>query len=435
MSLAPLEAPDRPGSYAQPPVPVDRIGRSSWPWPSPESPPPRTTQFRDHLVGTEYRDGLAVSSTRSLKPLGDRLMTKYGKFMGSTVSPDGRFLAASQRRQVRGSCRSSTCPPTGWSSTVGTASASTRSSPTTPSARPARLYSPDGSYLWMSQKDGLTRFPVNADGTLGTPTSVPLAKVGAASALPGKPAYSADGSTLYAPVNGQNTVEAIDPTTGAVEQTWNVGIAPREIAVVGSKLYVSNEGGRPAQAGESTINSYGTQVPADPQLGTSTTGTVSVIDTSAPAAAVTSVPVGLHPTALYVQGTTLFVANTNSDTVSVIDTTSDHVVQTIATQPWPASQVGYEPTGLAVTGDHLLVTLGRANAVAVYGLNGSAQAPVRLVGLLPTDYFPTDIAVAGGQVVVTNTRGIDARGPSSPSPRAPARCRRRATARTAPRRR
>ena len=61
------------------------------------------------------------------------------------------------------------------------------------------------------------------------------------------------------------------------------------------------------------------------------------------------------------------MANTNSDTVSVIDTAKDKVVQTIATQPWPSSNVGYEPTGIAMTNDgHLLVTLGRANAVAVY---------------------------------------------------------------------
>ena len=48
-------------------------------------------------------------------------------------------------------------------------------------------------------------------------------------------------------------------------------------------------------------------------------------------------------------------------------------MQTIATQPWPASSVGYEPTGIALTQDgHLLVTLGRANAVAVYRYAGTA---------------------------------------------------------------
>ena len=88
-------------------------------------------------------------------------------------------------------------------------------------------------------------------------------------------------------------------------------------------------------------------------------------------------------------------------------------MQTIATQPWPSSSVGYEPTGITLTEDgHLLVTLGRANAVAVYRYGGTPQEPVGFLGLLPTDYFPTDIATVGDQVVVTNTRGIDARGPA-----------------------
>src|SRR5690348_16025313 len=53
-----------------------------------------TTIFGQNKVGTEYADGLQVSSDQILKPLGDRLSTPYGKIMGSTVSPDGRFLAA-----------------------------------------------------------------------------------------------------------------------------------------------------------------------------------------------------------------------------------------------------------------------------------------------------------------------------------------------------
>ena len=233
------------------------------------------------------------------------------------------------------------------------------------------------------------------------------------SALVGQTTYSPDGSTLYAALNGQNTVVALDPNTGAVEHTWNVGIAPRELAFVGGKLYVSNEGGRQAQPGDTTMDSYGTQVPANGYLGTSTTGTVSVIDPANPSAAVGSIAVGLHPTAMYADGNALFVANTNSDTVSVIDTTTNQVVQTIETKPWPESSVGYEPDGIAMTQDgHLLVTLGRANAVAVYRYDGTPQDPVSYIGLLPTDYYPADVATVGDQIVVTNTRGIDARGPA-----------------------
>src|SRR6185436_9034248 len=98
-----------------------------------------------------------------------------------------------------------------------------------------------------------------------------------------------------------NTVVALDPSSGAVKQTWNVGIAPRQLAFVGSKLYVSNEGGRRARPGETTMDSYGTAVPADGYYGTSTTGSVSVIDTAKPSAPVGSIAVGLHPIAMYVQ--------------------------------------------------------------------------------------------------------------------------------------
>jgi YVTN family beta-propeller protein len=205
---------------------------------------------------------------------------------------------------------------------------------------------------------------------------------------------------------------ALDPGTGAVKQTWNVGIAPRELAFLGDKLYVSDEGGRQAQAGDTTMGSYGTQVPANTYLGTSTTGAVSVIDTANPSAPVGSIAVGLHPTAMYVKDNALFVANTNSDTVSMIDTTKDQVVQTIESKPWPSSTVGYAPTSIAMTNDgHLLVTLGRANAVAVYRYHGDPQQPVDYIGLLPTDYYPATVATVGDQIVVTNTRGIDARGP------------------------
>src|SRR5262249_43720654 len=105
-------------------------------------------------------------------------------------------------------------------------------------------YSPDGKFLWLPQANALTRFPVNSDGTLGTPTSMALPKVNGLSALPGKAVYSADGSTLYVAANGQNTVDAMDPSTGAIKRTWDVGIAPRDLALVGNKLYVGNEGGR-----------------------------------------------------------------------------------------------------------------------------------------------------------------------------------------------
>jgi YVTN family beta-propeller protein len=113
-----------------------------------------------------------------------------------------------------------------------------------------------------------------------------------------------------------------------------------------------------------------------------TTGTVSVIDTAHPSATPATINVGLHPTALYAKAGALFVTNTNSETVSVIDTSSDKAVQTISTQPWPESKVGYEPDAVTLTADgHLLVPLGGANAVAVYKYT-SPRDPVSYVGMI-----------------------------------------------------
>ncbi|WP_265446806.1 alkaline phosphatase family protein [Flexivirga meconopsidis] len=368
-----------------------------------------TSAFKDHQVGGTYADGIQVSSNQVIKPIGDRLLTEDGKFMGSTVSPNQRYLAASSTdKKVSLQIVDLSTYKVIWK--VGTAAGVDQKLSDLSVGQEGPTYSPDGKVLWLPQKDGLTRFPVNADGTLGAPTTVKLPKDGDKSALPAQSTYSADGKTLYVAVNGQNKVIALDPQTGTVNKTYQVGIAPRQIAEVDGKLYVSNEGGRPAKPGETTINSYGTQVPADPYLGTSTTGTVSVID--AGSGEVKSIDVGLHPTALRSDGKALFVANTGSDTVSVINTGSDKVVQTVNTQPYASSKVGYEPTSIAVQNGKLLVTLGRANAVAVFNYAGNPQEPVGLVGLLPTDYFPMTLATVGKQIVVTNTRGIDARGPA-----------------------
>src|SRR5262252_6919009 len=262
-----------------------------------------TVIFGDNQVGTQYKNGIQVSDDQIINPIGQRLVTQFGKFMGSTVSPDGRFLAAtSADKPVVLQIFDLSSYKLIW--TVGSASANNQILSDGTVGQEGPTYSPDGKFLWLPEQDAVTRFPVNSDGTLGTPTRFSLPRVGTHlsgnsrtptpnSALVGQMKFSPDGSTLYAALNGQNSVVALDPATGAVEHTWNVGIAPRELAFVGSKLYVSDEGGRQARPGDTTMDSYGTPVPANGYLGTSTTGQVSVIDTANPSAAVGQIAVGL----------------------------------------------------------------------------------------------------------------------------------------------
>ncbi len=371
-----------------------------------------TNGFGTDHVGQTTSRGLVVAGDQVLAPLGDRLVINNGKIMTATLSPDGSHLAA---LTADGGIALTIVDLRNWKvqQLVGNSAAADLRISNNSVGQQGPTYSPDGSTLWLPQIDGYQRFPVNADGSVGVPTFVAIPADGTKSGLPAQAVFSADGATVYAAVNGQNRVAAIDAVTGTIERSWAVGNAPRGIVRIGARLYVSNEGGRPATAGDTTLNSYDTQVPADPRTGATTTGTVSVIDLAHTEAAVRSITVGLHPTSLYARNGTLFVADTGSDDVSVIDTRKDAVVQTIATQPWPEASVGYEPDGITLTDDgHLLVTLGRADAVAVYHYT-TAQTPVSYVGLLPTDYFPTAVDVVGKQILVSNTRGIDALRPDS----------------------
>jgi len=371
-----------------------------------------TQQFGTQQVGQVTDKGQVVSADQYIKPYGDRTVINDGKIMSSTVSPDGTTVAASVTDGDAALVIIDLTTGT-VKQKIGTNAADTLKIKSASVGQEGPTYSPDGKQLWLGQSDGYTKFDVNADGTLANPVVVTIPADGSKHALVGAAVFSADGATVYSAVNGQNKVAAIDAATGTVKQTWAVGNAPRGLALVGGKLYVSNEGGRPAKAGDTTINSYGTDVVANPDTGAATTGTVSVINLADAAAAVGTINVGLHPTAVYAKNGTVFVTNTADNNVSVIDSAHDKVVQTIATQPWPEASVGYEPNAVTLTEDgHLLVTLGRANAVAVYKYAG-AHEPASYVGLLPTDYFPSEITTVGKKVVVSNTRGIDALRPTT----------------------
>ncbi|MGW7690280.1 alkaline phosphatase family protein [Streptomyces asiaticus] len=368
----------------------------------------QTQQFGTDQVGQVTKNGQVVSSNQYIAPYGDRLVINQGKIMSSSVSPDGTHMAASV---TDGGAALAIVDLKNWKTQqlVSNAASSDPRISSNNVGQEGPTYSPDGKQLWLGQPDGYTVFTVNADGGVSSPRTVTIPADGSKHALVGEAVFSADGKTVYSAVNGQNRVVSIDAATGTIKRSWAVGNAPRDMAVVGDKLYVSNEGGRPAKPGEPTINSYGTQVLADQKTAATTSGTVSVIDLANQDAAVSSIEVGLHPTAVYAKNGVVFVTNTADNNVSVIDTAKDKVVQTISTQPWAKARVGYEPNAVTLTDDgHLLVTLGRANAVAVYKFT-SAQEPVAYVGLLPTDYFPSEITTSGNQVYVSNTRGVDAR--------------------------
>jgi len=277
-------------------------------------------------------------------------------------------------------------------------------------------YSPDGKMLYATGSTGSTgtvvAMSVAPDGTPTVQNSIPLPAAGVGGNINPLDVANGPGGSLLVALNRDNSLGVVDPKTGSLTARIRVGNAPTAVTVVGNTAYVTNQGGRAAQPGDTTIDSSGTPIVVDGALGDSSTGTVSVVDLTTNTVTET-IPVGLQPERMTVSGQYLFVANANSDTVSVVDTTTDAVVQTIDVRPYPNAPLGAAPNAVKVlNGNQLVVSLGRDNALAVYQWNGPSTAP-RLTGLVPTAWFPDDIAVdqTHGQLLVANADGLGALGP------------------------
>ena len=284
-------------------------------------------------------------------------------------------------------------------------------------------YSSDGRSLFFSQDDNhIVIAHVNPDtGLLTNGQSLTLPAPPAdgrnyfhAEAInPGGIALSANGRRAYVVLNAANTLGVIDLSgaTAKLIAQIPVGNAPNSVAVRGRFAYVSNEGGRPATAKDFTNDSDGTPIVADRTNAFAITGTVSVVDLDA-GKEVATVPVGLHPAGLTIDGTNLYVANTYSDSVSIIALDSNKVTRTISlAAPIAGGAFGAGPNAVAVVGgSQAYVTLGQANTIAVVDLQGRDANP--MVGYIPTAYFPTSIAYDADhkQLVVVDDKGLGAQG-------------------------
>jgi len=257
--------------------------------------------------------------------------------------------------------------------------------------------------------------------------------------------YSPDGKHAWASGGGQRVVHAYDVApSGALTALKDIkaGFFPAGIAYghtpLGDRLYVAeNLGGKtnpdvtyedPPGHAVTVINPKTNKVTATIDLGTpldpmdvafNNEGTkafvtnwvgrsVSVIDTA------TQRKIGDillspqndplladHPTGIAAnpQSDELYVADTSSDTVSVIDSRTNTLVATI-------------PVGLGPDGRLLFVADAGENAVAVV-----STAVRKVLGFIPTQWYPSDVKVTpdGKQLVITNGYGIG----SGPTPCGP----------------
>lgn len=125
----------------------------------------------------------------------------------------------------------------------------------------------------------------------------------------------------------------------------------------------------------------------------------------------THIVVDRHPTAMLFnrQQTRLFVVNSNADKVSVIDTLTDKVIETIDIRLSETAKIGASPEGLAFSEDEkiLYVANAQANAVAVVNLakDPAKTAHSKLLGFIPTGKYASAVAVVGDRLFIANGKG------------------------------
>jgi YVTN family beta-propeller protein len=304
-------------------------------------------------------------------------------------------------------------------------------------------YSADGKYLIFSQdssnvtitkvsEEGLLEddaqvsvppnssfincFPNSALGPYGRPCGTFYST---GTSYPGGVAFSKDGKSAYALLNQNDTLTKINltatpPTQG---EQIRVGNAPHSILIGsnGKTAYISNEGGRAATGADFQIYSAGTEIVADPLVGAAITGTVSVVDLAS-MKVTKSIATGLHPTGMAFYGKYLLVANTYSDSISVIDTDTNEVVRTIdlglpIEVPGEGQPVyGAAPNSIAVDvkNEIAYVALYNANAIGVVNLK-TTNKPV--LGMIPVAYAPSSVVLdeADHVLIVANDKGIGTR--------------------------
>lgn len=206
-------------------------------------------------------------------------------------------------------------------------------------------------------------------------------------------ALSLAGQQVLTPLTFDNKLAIADRTSGTRRETA-VGVAPVAAVAHGGMAYVANWGGQKAAAGQRSAPTgmdKGADRLAIDARGVAEAGTISVVDLDR-AATVATVGVGRHPTALALDaaGKRLFVANTNDDSISVIDLASRTVSSTIVLQPFATKADGIAPSALAFDAarNRLYIACGGINAIAVYDLTAG-----RIAGLIPTGWYPVSVSL------------------------------------------
>src|SRR5664279_4437824 len=116
-------------------------------------------------------------------------------------------------------------------------------------------------------------------------------------------------------------------------------------------------------------------------------------------------------------GKYLFVANSNDNSVSVIDVPSKKIIETLTSSLYPNAPEGSTTNGLALSPDEKTLYIANAdnNCLAVFDVSKPGESKSK--GFIPTGWYPTCVKAIGNKIYVTNGKGFSSfANPFGPSP-------------------
>ena len=373
-------------------------------------------------VGDSDGRRIVVPTNQVLSPLGRQVIFS-ARPTAVAIGPQGRWLAVMCHDRVS---------VIDLDTSVVVGSAPHRGSYT------GIIWTPNGTKILASNIQGtIDEYAVAVDGELKRDREIKLLPPGNAAVesvprvskgapptyknpLPAGLALDPAGKTFWVVLNMRNTVAEVDFASGREVREISVGNAPYDVVPVAGKLYVTNWAGRRPKPGDVTGPSgSGTPVLVDSRRYIASDGSVSVID-PAVGREIRQIGVGLHPCGMAASpdGRCICVANAHSDTVSVIDTQRDTVVQTFSTRPTEKLLFGGTPNALTFSQDGrtLYVSNGTNNAVAVVRFT---PPECHLAGCLPVGWYPAGLALDEKRqmLYVANLNGLGPRGPEAATER------------------
>jgi YVTN family beta-propeller protein len=226
---------------------------------------------------------------------------------------------------------------------------------------------------------------------------------------------------LYVILNGNNKVIKQELNSGDTIWVTDPGVAPYGLTMAAGKLYVTNWAGRHPLADDTAVAGipWGTARVNNSAGGSTREGSVAIIEPSK-GRILKELVVGLHPNEIISdkEGNFVYVTNSNSDNITVINTRTDEIDETISVRLQPDINpfFGDSPNGLCLSPDEktLFVANGLDNALAVIklrdkGLPADINRHSTVEGFLPTGAYPSSVTMsASGYLYVSNLEAATA---------------------------